>query len=69
MLLGGLLAGPNSLHLLLFFITQFEIPRVSSCHDLIVLHFVVEFDEFHCDSILVFVCQVFPKQALLLSLV
>ena len=56
MLLGGLLAGPNSLHLLLFFITQFEIPRVSSCHDLIVLHFVVEFNEFHCDSILVFVC-------------
>ena len=55
MLLGGLLACPSSQDLLLFFITQFGIRRVSPRHDLIVLHFVVKFDEFHCDSILVFV--------------
>ena len=69
MLLRGLLAGPSSLDLEFFFVAQFDILGISSRNDLVVLHFVIETDEFHSDSIFVFVSHVFAKKTLLLSLV
>ena len=69
MLLRGLLAGPSSLDLEFFFVAQFDILGISSRNDLVVLHFVIETDEFHSNSIFVFVSHVLTKQTLLLSLV